>query len=247
MPNSQTLASPAQFAANRANADRSTGPRSAEGKARSAQNARKHGFAAAAYTAVGLEDVQEVANLRDDAIDFYQPVNSQELFAVERIALAQQAMLRIARLEAGLFSACLDESANAGRRNFLLADGFQRIAAKSNAFSLCLRYAARAERNHRSAIDDFNRLNALRQKPLALPNEPTPPCALPNEPNPAPPTPAAAFGETKPILPEASQNQPLAQSGPPQPHAYPTSLPWRRGRARRQKRRAGRQSPTAAA
>jgi hypothetical protein len=48
MPNSQNTASPEQFAANRANAAKSPGPRSPEGKARSAQNARKHGFAAAA-------------------------------------------------------------------------------------------------------------------------------------------------------------------------------------------------------
>ncbi|WP_321469950.1 hypothetical protein [uncultured Paludibaculum sp.] len=38
------MASPAQFAANRANAQRSTGPTSPEGKARSARNARSHGL-----------------------------------------------------------------------------------------------------------------------------------------------------------------------------------------------------------
>jgi hypothetical protein len=31
-------------------------------------------------------------------------------------------------------------------RNFVLAEGFQHSAAKSNALSLCLRYAAQAER-----------------------------------------------------------------------------------------------------
>ena len=78
-----------QLAANRANAAQSTGPRSSEGKARSAQNARKHGFTASTFAVVRLEDLDEVARLRQDAIAVYQPVNSQELFAVERIALAQ--------------------------------------------------------------------------------------------------------------------------------------------------------------
>ena len=78
-----------QLAANRANAAQSTGPRSPEGKARSAQNARKHGFTASTFAVVRLEDLDEVARLREDAIAVYQPVNSQELFAVERIALAQ--------------------------------------------------------------------------------------------------------------------------------------------------------------
>src|ERR1017187_2378230 len=110
MSNSQNHASPEQLAANRANAAKSTGPRSPEGKTRSAQNARKHGFTAEAYTVVRFEDLQDLANLKDDLIDFYQPVNSQELFAIERLALAQQAILRIARLEAGLFTSCLNEA-----------------------------------------------------------------------------------------------------------------------------------------
>ena len=97
MPNSQNTVSPEQLAANRANAAKSTGPRTPEGKTRSAQNARRHGFTAFSYAVVRLEDLNEVANLKDDLVAFYQPVNSQELFAVERIALAQQALLRAAR------------------------------------------------------------------------------------------------------------------------------------------------------
>ena len=108
MPNSQKPVSPKQQIANRANAARSTGPRTPEGKARSAQNSRKHGFAAADYTVVRVEELQAVANLRADLVAVYQPVNSQELFAIERIALAQQALIRGACLESGLFTACLN-------------------------------------------------------------------------------------------------------------------------------------------
>ena len=91
-----------QLAANRANAAQSTGPRSPEGKARSAQNSRKHGFTASTFTVVRLEDLDEVARLREDLIAVYQPVTSQELFAIERIALAQQTLLRVERLHTGL-------------------------------------------------------------------------------------------------------------------------------------------------
>ena len=110
MPRRKPPVSEKQLAANRANAARSTGPRTPQGKARSAQNARKHGFTASTFAVVRLEDLDEVAHLRADLIAVYQPVNSQELFAIERIALAQQAILRAARLETGLFTTCLDEA-----------------------------------------------------------------------------------------------------------------------------------------
>ncbi len=82
-----------QLAANRANAAKSTGPRTPEGKTRSAQNARSHGFTASTFAVVRLEDLQEIAHLKTDLTAVYQPVNSQELFALERMALTQQAML----------------------------------------------------------------------------------------------------------------------------------------------------------
>jgi hypothetical protein len=59
---------------------------------------------------VHFEEIDEVARLRADLIAVYQPVNSQELFALERMAIARQAMLRAARLESGLFTSCINES-----------------------------------------------------------------------------------------------------------------------------------------
>ncbi len=155
MPHPKTPISPKQLAANRANAAKSTGPRTAPGKARSAQNARKHGFTASSFAVVRLEDLQEIAHLKEDLVALYQPVNSQELFALERMALAQQALLRAARLEAGLFTTCLNaacdclgtpitlmspelagdgdiEITRAQNRNYLLGEGFQQMARKSS-------------------------------------------------------------------------------------------------------------------
>jgi len=185
---SQTV-SPEQLAANRANAANSTGPRTPEGKARSAQNARKHGFTASSFAIVRLEDLNEVAHLKEDLVNLYHPVNSQELFALERVALAQQAILRAARLESGFLSNCLGESLDtngqsrfpmnqkltadieicqAQNLNYLLGDGFYRLISQNNSFALLLRYQAQAERQYRRAIGEFDRLKALREE---LPNE----------------------------------------------------------------------------
>jgi hypothetical protein len=183
--------SPKQLAANRANAAQSTGPRSPEGKSRSAQNARKHGFTASTFAVVRLEDLDEVARLREDAIAVYQPANSQELFAIERIALAQQALLRVERLHTGMATTCLNEALDgngrplmgispalvnddneitkAQNRNYLFAEGFHRLNKYSNSFTLFLRYQAQTERLYRRAMEEFGRLKALRHE---LPNEP---------------------------------------------------------------------------
>ncbi|HUI53422.1 MAG TPA: hypothetical protein VLY04_00530, partial [Bryobacteraceae bacterium] len=131
-----------------------------------------------------------IAHLKADLVAVYQPVNSQELFAIERIALAQQALLRAAALESGLFTTCLDtvmardggpyflmeqdligdiEVTRAQNRNYLLAEGFHRTIRTSNSWSLFLRYQAQAERHYRRAIEEFERLKRLRKE---LPNEP---------------------------------------------------------------------------
>jgi hypothetical protein len=98
-----------RIAANRGNAQKSTGPCTPEGRAKSSRNAVKHGFRATSFAVVRLEDLDELENFKADAIHCYRPVNAQELAAVERIAITQQQMLRGARLEAGMFTAALDE------------------------------------------------------------------------------------------------------------------------------------------
>lgn len=180
-----------QLAANRANAARSTGPRTTGGKARSAQNARKHSFAAASCTVIRLEEYQDVARLIVDLAAVYKPANSQELLALERIALAQQSMLRAARLESGLFTSAFERYFDVYRdrvlaplnglytsglqvtrdqnRNVGLADGFHLMSRDTRTWTLFLRYQSQAERLYRRAVEEFERLKARRNE---LPNEP---------------------------------------------------------------------------
>jgi hypothetical protein len=230
-----------QLAANRANAAKSTGPTSAAGKAHSSQNGRKHGLASANFTVVRLEDIDEVARLRADLIAVYQPVNSQELFALDQMAIRQQAMLRAARFEAGLFSACLNESlgpdgsptfplnedvthgieiTQAQNRNYCLADGFFRLARQGNGIQLFLRYQAQAERLYRRAVEDFERVKKLRGE---LPSEPiladNPSAADLTEPQPDEPLPAPDPQPSAPVPPPPIEPVPAPDPQPPVPAA----------------------------
>jgi hypothetical protein len=220
------------LAANRANAALSTGPRTPEGKATSARNALRHGFSCSSFGVVRLEDLQEVASLKADIFAVYQPANSQEAFALERMAVGQQTMRRAARLEAGLFAACLNETfdiagdvpflpmnqrfagdgdieiTRAQNRNFLLAQGFHHLSRPSNSWSLLLRYQAQAERLYRRAVEEFDRLKALRDE---LPNEPVP------DPEPEQNTDPYVQSESNPFGPPP----PAAPQPPPQPPSAP--------------------------
>src|ERR1019366_1424707 len=194
------MATDKQTAASRINAQKSTGPRSAAGKTQSAQNARKHGFCSSNFAVAHLEDLDEIVNLRHDLLDFYHPANSQELWAVERIALCQMSLIRASRLEAGLFTTCLDQALGSDgepihamnpqmaglgmseitrgqEHNFYIAESFHRMIQKPHTWALFLRYQAQAERNYRRAIQEFERLRALREEfeeeeSAEIPNEP---------------------------------------------------------------------------
>src|SRR5215831_1246999 len=217
-----------QLAANRANAARSTGPRTPEGKARSAQNARKHGFTGSTFSVVRLEDLQEIANLRADLVACYQPVNSQELFALERMAIAQQTILRTARLEAGLCTTTLDyaidshcnpivtmspelvgdiEVTRQQNRNYAFGEGFHRLVKTSNAWQVFLRYQAQAERNYRRALEDFERIKKLRPE---LPNEPIWEAELQEKEDPTPnPIEPVTAPNPEPVPPIPNTPQPI--------------------------------------
>jgi hypothetical protein len=181
-----------RLAANRANAQHSTGPRTPEGKARSSQNAVKHGFTGSHFSVVRFEDIHEVGNLKCDAVACYRPVNAAEMAAVERIALARLKILRGYRMEAGLFTFALDDALDptdrpirplcvdtidgnipvtrAQNRNFILAEGLRRMAGKDNlTLPLLLRYQVQADREYRRAVEDFERLKSRRPE---FPNEP---------------------------------------------------------------------------
>jgi hypothetical protein len=155
----------------------------------------QHAFRGSSFAVVRLEELNEISNLKADAVACYRPANSQELFAVERIALAQQAIFRGYRLESGLFTVALDhaldatcqtfrpmsadllgdgdiEITRAQNRNYAAGEGARQMSVESDIWTLLIRYQVNADRQYRRAIEDLERLHRLRPK---MPNQPVDP------------------------------------------------------------------------
>src|SRR5262245_31660315 len=98
-PSHTPTCSDARRRANAANARRSTGPRSPTGKARSSQNAYRHGLYARARVVAACEE----AGFRDwlgQWHDDYRPDGTAETNAIDRAAHASWKLRRCAEVEA---------------------------------------------------------------------------------------------------------------------------------------------------
>ncbi|MCH8964815.1 MAG: hypothetical protein IIB58_07640 [Planctomycetes bacterium] len=98
---SKTKTSPNKIEANRRNAKKSTGPRSAAGKAKSSRNAVKHGLLAGLIVLADHkdEDPQQFGLLLDGLRDDYQPQSTIETMLVERLAASFWRLRRAYRFE----------------------------------------------------------------------------------------------------------------------------------------------------
>ena len=94
-----------QHSANIANASHSTGPRTEEGKARSSQNAIKHGLTSNKSLLLPDEDEEEFRRFEADLKHTYMPLDAVESDLVDDIISIQWRRKRAAFLEARILSA----------------------------------------------------------------------------------------------------------------------------------------------
>ncbi len=140
------MSSLSQIEANRANAQLSTGPRTADGKSASSQNARTHGLTS--------KDLVILPNEQDDFLDFQidltaqiKPIGTLELTAFDNLLHAAWNMRRIRRLEAQLSESGTDP----------LSD--PNLAAQCDRYA---RYLARAEKSYYRALKELRTLQSDR-------------------------------------------------------------------------------------
>jgi len=101
------MATVAQIQANRLNAQKSTGPRTAAGKERASQNALKHGLLAREAVIQG-EDPEEFALYREGMLAELVPAGAVEAMLAERVVGLSWRLRRAERLQNAAFAALDD-------------------------------------------------------------------------------------------------------------------------------------------
>jgi hypothetical protein len=224
--------SSARVEASRKNGARSRGPKSLEGKARSAQNPLKHGMRAQKYLVLPDEDGAEFADLEAALIAELAPSGALQAVLARRVAVAAWRLARADRIEIELFEE--RRSADGGLGLALIRDG-----NGPRSFETLLRYRGAAMAEFWRALRTLKALQAERalQADPALPAEqalatalaahpirPAPrprlaDCAQPNEPErgvlpppeyllSAPPAPGALHEPAAPWLPNEPEAKP---------------------------------------
>ena len=101
------MASVAQIQANRSNAQKSTGPRTPQGKERASQNAIKHGLLAREAVIQG-EDPEEFELFREGMLAELAPVGTVETMLAQRVVGLSWRLRRAERLQNAAFAALDD-------------------------------------------------------------------------------------------------------------------------------------------
>jgi hypothetical protein len=183
------MASQKQLAANRLNAQKSTGPRSVEGKARSSMNALKTGIDARSQTIPG-EPISQLEELTDDYYQRFCPTTPEQRMLVDTLIDCEWLLRRFRRVEGQMWENPIFEitPAKAFRDG---SDHFARLQRRIDA----------TQRNYRNALHELQRLQAEatepesdhdpapRNQPVSTPNGFVPQPS-PQDPVPTPPAPS---------------------------------------------------------
>jgi hypothetical protein len=161
------MASPAQHAANNANAAFSTGPRTAEGKTASSANALAHGMTSRKVV-LPHEDEAAYNALLECTLDLYNPADELERTLAIRVA---ETLWRATRSDR------YHDAFLAERTKALAADNPETIQdldqaavlmfvdpAEQQRFSLMLRYLNTAKREHHKAVAELEKVQKTRYR-----------------------------------------------------------------------------------
>jgi hypothetical protein len=170
------MATKKQIVANQANAQKSTGPKTAEGRQVASRNAATHGLFAKDVVAAG-EDQQLFDTLLEALAEEHQPATVTEALIVERIALAFWREKRLARAEKIMMESTrkaqrLQEEAGLGgsaysSRRVLINNDMAGAGLRAIQDQLLIgRYQTMISNQVRQALKDLRDERSLREKTI---------------------------------------------------------------------------------
>jgi hypothetical protein len=158
------MATERQIQANRANAAKSTGPITPEGKRASSQNAARHLLAGTVV--LKGESTRRFNDLASALLAQFQPRNSAEASLVQTMAAARWRLLRMWEIQTAGFELEMartqDSDPSAGSGAVLAAVAFRNLADNSRALALQLRYEAAYDRQYNRALASLLKLRTVK-------------------------------------------------------------------------------------
>ena len=164
------MSTAAQQSANQQNAQHSTGPRTAEGKQRTSQNALKHGLCAKDPLIPG-EDPDDYNQHCAEALFDFRPVTTAEENLVDQIADITWRLKRFSRIEAAVikefYNNTAEEPQNQGQSGDLIGKA---LADKDRlaALNILGRYDGQLSRRYHRAIKELRDMKQQRTRGLNL-------------------------------------------------------------------------------
>ncbi|HTS61162.1 MAG TPA: hypothetical protein VMH28_04015 [Candidatus Acidoferrales bacterium] len=165
------MASMAQINAAVANAQKSTGPRTPEGKAVSSKNATKLGLYAQTLILPG-EDPEELLAISRAFREEYCPETPTELALLDDIVLGHWLKRRYRRLETEVYNTCIDALPKDSDPDSAVTTVFVQDCEGSKLLEKIFRRQQFADRLFRRAVADLRAAIAFRRKLLAAANTP---------------------------------------------------------------------------
>ncbi len=204
------MATERQIQANRANAKRSTGPVTEEGKQASSQNARRHDQLSSCIV-LKAESTPLFDELMNSLIDEFQPRTANETALVETMAVARWKLTRNWIFHTALLQLETDKQDhtvfNAPVINAL---AFKSLADSSHSLHLLHRYEVSLDHQYSRALNNLLKVRAVRNEdPPPQPAAPVETVGIGREPAEEAETPPKQALPNKPDLPPQPARKPV--------------------------------------
>jgi hypothetical protein len=170
------MASPAQIAANRANAQKSTGPRTLAGKQRASLSALKHGLTAQTLV-LPHEEPFAFGEIREQLYEQYQPATPQESMLVDQLTAAWWRTIRVRQIETDMFDLQIKTlnrkhpQKETSKQTDRQALAVRFVTESEKDFRNFMRYDSNIERAFYRALNTLEKLQAARRRDEAAAND----------------------------------------------------------------------------